>query len=40
MEECDNEDVKQAVIDKIRQAENYREVKKMSDLLQQVLKYR
>lgn len=40
IEKCDNKDVKQAIITKIRQAENYREVKKMSDLIQQVLKYK
>lgn len=40
IEKCDNDDVKQAIIIKIKQAENYREVKKMSDLLQQVLKYK
>ena len=40
IEKCDNKDVKQAIITKIKQAENYREVKKMSDLIQQVLKYK
>lgn len=40
IEKCDNEEMKQAIIDKIKQAENYREVKKMSDLLAQVLKYK
>lgn len=40
IEKCDNDDVKQAIITKIKQAENYREVKKMSDLLRQVLKYK
>lgn len=39
IEKCDNEDVKRAIIDKIKQAENYREAKKMSDLLNRVLKY-
>lgn len=36
---CDNEEVKNAIVDKIKQAENYREVQKMSDLLNQILKY-
>lgn len=40
IEKCDNKDIKQAIITKIKQAENYREVKKMSDLIQQVLKYK
>lgn len=40
IEKCDDEDIKQAIITKIKQAENYREVKKMSDLIQQVLKYK
>ena len=40
IEKCDDEDVKHAIITKIKQAENYREVKKISDLTQQVLKYK
>lgn len=40
IEKCDDKEVKQAIITKIKQAENYREVKKMSDLIQQVLKYK
>lgn len=39
IENCDNENIKQSIKAKIKQAENYREVKKMSDLMQQVLKY-
>ena len=40
IEKCDDEDIKQAIITKIKQAENFREVKKMSDLIRQVLKYK
>lgn len=39
IDKCDNEEVKNAIVDKIKQAENYREVQKMSDLLNQILKY-
>lgn len=39
IEKCNNEDVKRAIKTKIKQAENYRQVKKMSDLIQQVLEY-
>lgn len=38
IEGCDNEGIKQAIKEKIRQAENYREVKRMSDLVQQASK--
>ena len=40
IKKCDNEDVRQAITDKIKQAENYCEVRKMSELLTQVLKYK
>ena len=40
IENCDNEEVKQAIVSKIKQAENYREVKKMSDLIQQTLDFK
>lgn len=40
IEKCDNEDIKQAIVAKIKQAENYREVMKMSDLIQQTLDYK
>lgn len=40
IEKCDDNDVKQSIITKIKQAENYREVKKLSDLIQQILKYK
>ena len=40
IEKCDDEDIKQASTTKIKQAENYREVKRMSDLIGQVLKYK
>lgn len=40
IEKCHDEDVKQAITTKIKQAEKYREVKNMSDLIQQVLKYK
>lgn len=40
IEKCNDEDVKQAIITKIKQAENYREVKNMSDLIQQILNYK
>lgn len=40
IEKCDDNKVKQAIITKIKQAENYREVNKMSDLMQRVLKYK
>lgn len=40
VEKCDNEEVKEAIIEKIKQAENYREIKKMSDLLKSVLNYK
>lgn len=34
IEKCGNEEVKQAVITQIKQAENYREINRMSDLIQ------
>ncbi len=37
---CDNAEIKQAIITKIRQAENYREIKPMSDLLKRILEYK
>lgn len=40
IEHCDNEDVKHAITAKIKQAENYREVKKMSELMRQILDYK
>lgn len=40
IEKCDNVEVKQAIVDKIRQADNYREMKKMSDLLRDILQYK
>ena len=36
---CENEEVRQAIITKIKQAENYREQKRFSNLLDQILKY-
>lgn len=33
IEKCDNKEVRQAITDKIRQADHYREMKKMSELL-------
>lgn len=39
IEKCDNEEIKRAIVDKIRQADNYREMKKISDLLKDILKY-
>ena len=33
-------EVKQAVVDKIKQADNYREMKKMADLLKNILLYK
>lgn len=39
IENCGNEEVKQAIVAKIRQAENYREEKKMMSLIKQVLEY-
>ncbi len=40
IERCDNAEVKQAVKDKIKQADTYREMKNMSELLSGILKYR
>ncbi len=40
IEKCDNAEVRQVITDKIKQAENYREMKKMSDLLKSVLEYK
>lgn len=40
IEKCDNAEVKRAITDKIKQAGNYHEMKKMSDLLNGILKYR
>lgn len=40
IEKCDNVEVKQAIMDKIKQADSYREVKKMSDLLKDILQYK
>lgn len=40
IEHCDNEDIKQSIISKIKQAENYCEAKKMSELLRQTLEYK
>ena len=40
IEKCDNVEVKQAVVDKIKQADNYREMKKMADLLKNILLYK
>jgi ABC-type Zn2+ transport system substrate-binding protein/surface adhesin len=37
IEQCDNPEIKQAIEDKIKQAENYRKVKKASDLLRDIL---
>lgn len=37
IEACDNEEVRQAIVDKIRRADSYREMKKMSDLLNDLL---
>lgn len=39
LEKCDNQEIKESIAAKIKQAENYREVKKMSGLLEQILKY-
>lgn len=40
IEKCDNAEVRQVITDKIKQAENYREMKKMSDLLKGILEYK
>ncbi|MCM1103011.1 MAG: hypothetical protein NC409_02800 [Clostridium sp.] len=40
IEKGDNVEVRQAIVNKIKQAENYREMKKMSDLLKSVLEYK
>lgn len=40
IEKCDNVEVKQAIVDKIKQADNYREMKKTADLLKNILKYK
>lgn len=40
IEKCDNAEVRQAIADKIKQADNYREMKKMSDLLNDILQYK
>ena len=40
IEKCDNAEVRQAIADKIKQADNYREMKKMSDLLKDILQYK
>lgn len=40
IEKCDNAEVKQAIEDKIKQAESYREMKKLSGLLKDILEYR
>ena len=40
IEKCDNAEVKQTIADKIKQADNYREMKKMSDLLKDILQYK
>lgn len=40
IEKCDNVEVKQAIVDKIKQADSYREMKKMADLLKNILKYK
>ena len=40
IEKCDNVEVKQAIVDKIKQADNYREIKKVSDLLKDILQYK
>lgn len=40
IEKYDNVEVKQAIMDKIKQADSYREVKKMSDLLKDILQYK
>ncbi|EOS70660.1 hypothetical protein C818_01257 [Lachnospiraceae bacterium MD308] len=40
IEKCDNAEVKQTIADKIKQADSYREMKKMSDLLKDVLQYK
>lgn len=39
IEDCDNDDVKRDIKNKIKQAENYRETKRLSDLIMQTLKY-
>lgn len=39
IEKCDNEDVRQAIEDKIRHASNYREMKGMPELLKNILRY-
>lgn len=39
IEKCDNEDVRQAIEDKIRHASNYREMKGMQELLKNILRY-
>lgn len=39
IEKCDNAEVKQAIVDRIRQADHYREMKEMSDLMRDILKY-
>ena len=39
LEKCDNEEVKQAITDKIRQVGHYKEMKKMSDLLKDIFEY-
>ena len=40
IEKCDNADVKQAIVDKIMQADNYRDMKRMSGLLKNILEYK
>lgn len=40
IEKCDNEEVKQAIMDKIKHADNYHEMKKMSELLKNILEYK
>lgn len=39
LENCDNEEVKRAIADKIRQAGHYKEMKTMSNLLKDILEY-
>lgn len=40
LENCENSEIKQAITEKITQANNYKEMKKMSNLLKSVLEYR